>query len=322
MKKIIVQCALLLGPLCGGAAQAAEPYPSRPVTIVVPFAPGGSSDAISRIMAQELGKKWKQSVIIENRAGGQTMIGTGYVVRAPADGYTIGYVSYAWSTNQFLAKELPYKPEDLAPITLLGRYPLALYTRGDLPVKTLADFVAYAKHAEKPLTFGDAGVGSSSHLAALDFADSVGIKVVSVPYKSGTIGAINDMMGGQIDALFEGRTFKQFADDKRLKVLVLAQPKQMANWTEVPDAVQAGYPQLDIAAYFGLMVAAKTPKDIQQQLSRDVGDVLRDPQVQQRLLQLGLVPTPQTPAQFGVFLQEQHDRLGALIERHRAQLSE
>jgi tripartite-type tricarboxylate transporter receptor subunit TctC len=318
MKKTIAMLALLC-PALFGAAQA-QTYPSRPVTLVVPFAPGGSSDAISRIMAQELGKKWNQSVIVENRAGGQTMIGTGYVARAPADGYTILYVSYAWSTNQFLVKDLPYKPTDLAPVTLLGRYPLALFTRGDLPVKTLADFVAYAKKSPKPMTFGDAGVGSSSNLAALDFADSVGIKSISVPYKAGTIGAINDLIGGQIDAVFEGRTFKPYADAGKLKALVLAQPKRMANWQDIPDAVEAGYPKLDIAAYFGLMLPAKTPEDIREKLSRDVGEVLRDPQVQERLLQLGLVPTPQTPAQMGTFLQEQHDRLGALVARHKDQL--
>jgi tripartite-type tricarboxylate transporter receptor subunit TctC len=318
MKRKLALAALLISPLFGSAH--AETFPTRAVTIVVPFAPGGSSDAISRIVGQELGKKWNQSVIIENRAGGQTIIGSNYVARAPADGYTILYVSYAWTTNQFLVKDLPYRTTDLAPVTLLGRYPLALYVRGDVPANTLAEFVAYAKKQPKPITVGDAGVGSSSHLAGLDFADTVGIKTVAVPYKSGTIGAINDLMGGQIDAVFEGRTFKQYADAKRLKVLVLAQPQRMANWQELPDAVESGYPKLDIAAYFGLMVPAKTPDAIAQQISRDVGDALRNKDVQAKLLQLGLVPTPQTPAQFGAFLQDQHGKLGALVARHRDQL--
>jgi tripartite-type tricarboxylate transporter receptor subunit TctC len=163
-------------------------------------------------------------------------------------------------------------------------------------------------------------VGSSSHLAGLDFADEVGIKSISVPYKAGTIGAINDLIGGQIDGVFEGRTFKTYSDAGKLKALVLAQPKRMANWPDLPDAVEAGYPKLDIAGYFGLMLPAKTPTDIRDKLSRDVGEVLRDPAVQERLLQLGLVPQPQTPAEMGAFLKDQDVKLGKLVARHKDQL--
>ena len=287
---------------------------------MVPFAPGGSSDAISRIVAQELSKKWQQPVVIDNRAGGQTVIGTSYVARAPADGYTILYTSYAWTTNQFLVKSPPYQPAELAPVTLLGRYPLALYVKGDLPVNSLAEFVSYAKNAGRPLSFGHAGIGSSSHLAALDFADAVGIKIISVAYKSGTIGAINDLIGGQIDALFEGRTFKQYADEKRLKALFIAQPKRLPNWAELPNAPEAGYPSLDIAGYFGLMLPAKTPKAIQEQVYADVAEVLANPQLQDRLLQLGLLPAALTPAQFNSFLEGEHAKLGALVARHRDQM--
>jgi tripartite-type tricarboxylate transporter receptor subunit TctC len=318
MKKTIALFMASSAMLCGGAN--AETFPSHAVTLVVPFAPGGSSDAISRVVAQALGKKWRQSVIVDNRAGGQTTIGTGVVARSPADGYTILYNSYAWSTNQYLIKDLPYKQTDLKPVTLLGISPLALLVGGNLPVNTLAEFVAYAKKSAKPISIGNAGVGSSSHLAALEFADIVGIKIIPVPYKSGTIGAINDVLGGQIDAVFEGRTFKPYVDAKRLKALVAAQPERMVSWKEIPDSVEAGYPTLNVPSYFGLMVPAKTPTAIQNQIASDVGGVLRDPQVRDRLLSIGLEPRPQTPAEFGAFLQVQHDKLKVLVARHKAEL--
>jgi tripartite-type tricarboxylate transporter receptor subunit TctC len=297
-------------------------FPDRPVTIVVPFAPGGSSDSVARIVAQALGEKWKQTVLVENRPGGNTMIGTSYVARAPADGYTLFYTSYAWSTNPFLVKNMTYKVDDLKPVTLLGIYPLALYVRGDLPADTLPEWVAYLKKENKPAVIGTAGVGASTHLAALDMQDATGIAMTSVPYKSGTIAAINDVMGGQIDGVFEGRLFKQYADSKRMKVLFIGLPQREANWNDVPSATDAGYPSLDMAAYFGLMAPAKTPDAVRQQISADVADVMKNPAVNQKLLDLGLLPQPGTPAQFATFLHDLHVKLGALIERHRSQLQE
>jgi tripartite-type tricarboxylate transporter receptor subunit TctC len=319
----LLASALLACAVLGVALPArADTFPNKPVTLVIPFAPGGSSDGISRIVGQELSRKWKQPVLIDNRSGGQTMIGTGYVAKAPADGYTIGYVSYAFTTNQFLVKNMPYQASDLAPVTLLGRYPLALFVKGDLPVNSLAEFVALARKSPNPLSFGHAGTGSSSHLAALDFADTVGIKMLPVGYKSGTIGAINDLIGGQIDALFEGRTFKQYVDDKRLKALVLAAPARLRNWPELPAAPEAGYPDLDVSGYFGLVLPARTPRAIQEQIAADVADVLKDERVQERLLALGLQPAPGTPAQFEAFLKDQHARLGKLVERHHDQMAD
>jgi len=322
MKNPIASAVLVCCALSASFYAHSQTFPDKPVTIVVPFAPGGSSDAISRILGQELSKKWKQPVIIDNRSGGQTTIATHYVAKAPANGYTIGYVSYAFTVNQLLAKNLPYQPADLAPVTLLGRYPLALFVKGDLPVNSLAEFVAYAKKAPKPLAFGHAGTGSSSQLAALDFADTVGIKVLPVGYKAGTIGAFNDLMGGQIDAFFEGRNFKQYADEKQLKALVLAAPERLPNWPELPASPQAGYPALDVSGYFGLVVPARTPKAIQEQIATDVAAAMKDDKVHERVMALGLQPAPMRPEQFGAFLRDQRDKLSKLVDRHRDQMAE
>ena len=162
-------------------------FPDKPVTIVVPFGVGGSSDAQARVIAQELSKKWGQPVVVDNRAGGQTVIGTSLVAKAKPDGYTILYIAFAWITNQYLIKELPYKASDFAPITSLGRYPLALMVRSDVPATTVAEYVAYAKAQNRPMNFGISTIGASMHLAALEFANQTGIEMVFPPYKSGSI---------------------------------------------------------------------------------------------------------------------------------------
>lgn len=306
-----------IGALAGACAASAAPYPAKPVTIVVPFAPGGPSDNVARILAQELGKQWGQSVIVDNRPGGQTSIATGYVARGASDGYTLLYISPSWTTNPLLMASLPYKPADLAPVTLVGRYPLVLFTRGGDGARTLKQFVEQARASNDPVALGNAGIGSSSHLAGLEFADAVGIKAIAVPYKAGTIGAINDLIGGQIAGVFEGRNFKPFVDDGRLRALMIGQPGRMENWQDVPSATDVGYPALELSSYFGVMVHAKAPQDIRAQLARDIGDVLRKPAVRERILELGLIPEPQTPAEFEQFLAAQHTRMEALIGRHK-----
>lgn len=319
---LLVAASALLPAVHARAGAEAQAFPNKPVTLVIPFATGGSSDAIGRILGQELSRRWKQPVIIENRPGGQTVPGTAFTTKAAPDGYTIGFVSYAWTTNQFLKTNLPYKTSDLMPVTLLGRYPLALFVKGDLAVKSLAEFVAYAKKANRPMSFGHTGIGSSSHLAALELADTLGINIVPVTYKNGTIGAVNELAGGEIDALFEGRTFKQYVDVRRLKALVLAGPKRLPNWTELPAAPEEGYPDLDMAGYYGLMVPANTPVATRNQINADVAAALKNPRVEERLRAIGVQPASMTPEQFGAFLTTQRIKLGALIERHREQLND
>ncbi|WP_186332283.1 tripartite tricarboxylate transporter substrate binding protein [Bordetella genomosp. 13] len=316
MRKLIHTLAVLAGLALPLAASAA-PFPAQPVTIVVPFAPGGPSDNVARVLARELSKRWGQSVIVDNRPGGQTTIATSFVARAKADGHTLLYISPSWTTNPLLMDSLPYKPQDLTPVTLVGRYPLALLTRGGSGPRSLAEFIEQARASSQPVALGNAGIGSSSHLAALEFADAVGIKIISVPYKAGTIGAINDLIGGQISGVFEGRNFKPFVDDGRLRALLIGSAARMENWQDVPSATDVGYPDLELSSYFGIMVGARTPPEVRDQLARDIGEILRKPEVRAHILDLGLTPEPQTPQAFGDFLQAQHDRMQALIGRHK-----
>ena len=321
MKHLMRDIAGLLLLACTGffQAAAATDFPDKPVTIMVPYAAGGSSDAIARIVAKELSKKWNQAVLVDNRAGGQTVIATSAVAKARSDGHTLLYTPFSWITNQFLMKDLPYKSSELAPVTLLGRYPLALMVRADLPVNTLGELLDYAKKANRPLTFGIAAIGSSMHLATLEFANQTGIEIISVPYKGGSIAALNDLMGGQIDAIFEGAVYKPHIDGRRVKALFLGQSERMSGWA-LPSAPEVGLPKFGMAAWFGLMAPGETPAAIREKIAADVTEVLRQADVRERLAALGLITDGMSPAQFFAFLEGERSKLGVFVERNRAQL--
>lgn len=291
-------------------------FPDKPVTIVVPFAAGGSSDMIARLVGGELSKKWGQPVIIEIKPGGQTVIATNQVAKARPDGYTILFNSFALITNQLLMNDLPYRTSDLTPVTLLGKYPLALLVRGDLPANNLQELITYAKSAKKPLSFGNAGMGSSMQIAALDFASQTGINIIEVPYK-GSIAAMNEVMGGQIDAVFEGQAFKQYADGQRAKALFIAQADRKDGW-DVPSATEAGMKDFAFAAWFGFMLPPSTPQDIATKISTDVGEILKRPDVRQRLSDVGLVAEGMTPQAYSAYLTAEYDKLKKLLTKSGA----
>ena len=318
-KRLALSAALIALGLVSAVSQAA--YPDKPVTIVVPYGVGGSSDAQARVVAQALSKKWNQPVVIDNRAGGQTVIGTNLVAKAKPDGYTILYVAFAWISNQFLIKELPYKASDLSPITTLGTYPLALMVRSDVPANTVAEYIAYAKAQNRPMNFGISTIGASMHFAALEFSNQTGVPMAFPPYKSGSIGALNDLIGKQIDGIFEGAVFKPHADGGRVKALFMGQKDRMPGW-DLPSATEVGLPNFDMTAWYGLMVPSATPNAIQEQLSADVRAVLAQPDVRERFAGLGVIADGMTPKQFEAFLAKEYSKLGSFIERNRAQLSE
>lgn len=318
-KRLALNAALIALGLVSAVSQAA--YPDKPVTIVVPFGVGGSSDAQARVVAQALSKKWNQPVVIDNRAGGQTVIGTNLVAKAKPDGYTILYVAFAWISNQFLIKELPYKASDLSPITTLGTYPLALMVRSDVPANTVAEYIAYAKAQNRPMNFGISTIGASMHFAALEFSNQTGVPMAFPPYKSGSIGALNDLIGKQIDGIFEGAVFKPHADGGRVKALFMGQKDRMSGW-DLPSATEVGLPNFDMTAWYGLMVPSATPNAIQEQLSADVRAVLAQPDVRERFAGLGVIADGMTPKQFEAFLAKEYSKLGSFIERNRAQLSQ
>ena len=313
-RKLAILAAVLWLPLAATAQESA--FPAGPVTLVVPFAAGGSSDVIARAIAPALAKKWGKPVLIDNRAGGNTIIAASHVLNAAPDGHTIFYASYAWVTNQLLAANLPYAPGAMSPVTLLGRYPLLLYVRADLPANSVAELVAYAKKSANRLNFANAGAGSSTHLAAAGFANAAGIEVTHVPYRS-TAPAMQDLVGGQVDALFEGLAFRSFAESRRVKALFVGQPDALPDWPGLPTAKDAGLGSFSMGSWFGLLVPARTPPAVTEKISADVAAAVRQPEIDAQLRKAGLIPQPMKPAEFAAFLDAERVKLKTVIERNR-----
>jgi tripartite-type tricarboxylate transporter receptor subunit TctC len=285
--------------LLAGAALA-DDYPSRPVTLIVAYPPGGSSDVIGRVVAQALSKQLKQSFIVENRSGFGGNVGAKYASKAAKDGYTLLMCAVtAASISQTLAPEQTnYNLEtDFAPISMLGKAPLALVVNTAMPVNSLAEYVAYVKQRPKQVTFSSAGIGTTQHLGGELFELMTGTKLVHVPYK-GSGPSMTDLLGGQVQSTFEtGPAIAPFLKSPKLRVLAYANETRSTVMPEVPTAAEAGLPGFDVAATYGLLAPAGTPQAIIDKLNAEVKVLLNLPEVKATLAQQGVEPTYTTPTQ-------------------------
>jgi tripartite-type tricarboxylate transporter receptor subunit TctC len=282
------------------AAAADTAYPTKPVTVVVAYPPGGSSDVIGRVIAKALGQHFSQTFVVENRAGFGGNVGAKSVASAPKDGYTLlmGAVT-AHSISQSLAPEKAnYNLEqDFAPISMLGKAPLTVVVNNTLPVATLAEFIAYAKKEPGRITFGSAGVGTTQHLAGELFMQMTKSRLVHVPYK-GSGPAMTDLMGGQIQAVFEtGPAIVPFLKGGRVKPIAYANETRSAVMPDVSTTAEAGLPGFNVSGTYGLLAPSGTPQEIIDKLNAAVKTALSQPDVKTTFEQQGLEPTYTTPAQ-------------------------
>lgn len=318
--RILIAVALAAAALLPLSSPAAgDTFPNRTVTLIVPFAPGGATDVLGRLLATELAKRWGQAVIVDNKPGGNTVIATQATARALADGYTGMLATFAWATNPYLMKNLPYEPSALVPVAFLGSLPQVLYLRPDIPAKTVPELAEYVRKSGKPLTIGNAGSASAPHISAVQFANRTGIPTTDVPYKGMSLAA-NDVMGGQIDAMFEGATYRQHVDAKKLNALLVAQDEPLSSWPSLATSGAAGLPGFESAAWFVLLLPARTPADVQQAYSREVNAVLAQPDVQAQLLKFGILVRPMTLPQVATFVDNQRRELGAVIQKNNLKL--
>ena len=301
------------------APAAAQTFPSRPVTMVVPFPPAGITDGIARLVAPKLAEKWKQPVIVDNRAGGGTIIGTQAVVKAPADGHTLLLTSFGFTTNQILVKNLPYEARSLAPLNLTSTAPNVLYLHPSVPASTVAELIAYAKANPGKLTFASSGNATSPHLAAELFASATGIEFVHVPYK-GTAPAMADVLGGQVSGIFDTMQSMQYVKAGKLKALAVASRKRLPGAPELPTFAEAGIPAMEMASWFGYFVAAETPAAVRKKLFDDIQEVLAMPDTQAKIAALGAEPALIGQADFARFLDSELDRWTKVIRERRIKL--
>ena len=287
----------LLGFFCCTAL--GQPFPSKPVRIIVPFSPGGVADSSARVISERLAARLGQSVLVENRPGASGNIGTHAVATSPADGYTLllGFDG-TMVVNPHVYAKLPFDTlRDFAPVTKLGDATLILVAHPSVPAKDLREFLAVAK--KQNFSYGTAGTGSTPHLAGELLAQRSGISLTHVPYKGGG-QAMGDVVGGQIPLVFTAiATAQQFVKSGKLKGLGVSSARRSSALPEVGTFVESGLDGFVVDSWVGILAPAKTPPAVTERLQKDIAAVLGEPQTRERYATLGIEPVGNAPAQFG-----------------------
>jgi tripartite-type tricarboxylate transporter receptor subunit TctC len=322
-RRVMSVLALGAAAFCFGASAHAQAYPSRSIKLVVPFAPGGGSDAVARVIAQALSQRLGQQMYVENRPGAGGSIGAAMVAKSTPDGYTL----LLGSTSEIVQYPIvsARKPYDalkaFAPIGLVGSVPMALIVNKDLPVNSVQDVIRYAKANPEKINFGSGGTGTTTHLAVELFAASTGIKLTHVPYK-GSAAVIPDMLNGNIQlamALVPG--VMPFADGRaNLKILAVSTANRAPALPAVPTMQEAAVKNYDTSLWTGLLAPAGTPKEIVTRLSSELGAALASPEVRSALARQGAEATPSTPEQFAAKVGAEQKSWSALISEAGIQI--
>jgi tripartite-type tricarboxylate transporter receptor subunit TctC len=292
----------LLAPLTAHA----QPYPNRPIKIIVPYAAGGAVDIVARTIGQPLAEVLKQPVIVDNRPGASANIGMEMVAKATPDGYTLLMASNGIATNMALFPHLTFEARrDFAPIAKIGYAPLVIVAPASSPAKSLKDLIAMAKAEPGKLTYASAGNGSSGHLAGELLKSTAKVDVLHVPYKGGA-PAITDLLGERISFMpINPVEVMAHIRAGRLRALAVASDKRFPLLPDVPTAAEAGFPGYEASVWWGFVAPAKTPPEIVRQLNAETNKALANPAIANKLGELGVVVTPGTPDQFAAFIKSQ-----------------
>ncbi len=315
--------AMALAALAGMPTLAiAQAWPTRPITYVVPFTPGGTTDVIGRTIAQHLTQTLGQPVVVENKAGAAGAVGAAFVAKAKPDGYTmLGGTISTHAINAGLYKDLPYDPiKDFEPITLVGFIPNALYVNAQLPVNSVAELIALLKKDDKVRTFASSGAGTSTHLAGELFGDLIGVKLTHVPYK-GTPQAFQDVVGGQVAFMFDQLTAGlPLVKAGRLKLLAVTTEKRSPLSPETPTMGEAGVKDFVMVSWQAVFAPKGTPSPIVTQLNTDIVKILKTPDVRDKMqATMGIEIVASTPEELTKLMQAEIPRWSALIKKSGAQ---
>jgi tripartite-type tricarboxylate transporter receptor subunit TctC len=318
---IAAAALLVLAPathraLAQASSEAAPTYPLRTVKLVVPFAAGGSTDALARLVAQMLSERLGQQFIVENVGGAGGTIGAAQAARAAPDGYTLLAATPGPITiNPAIQAKIPYDPlRDFAPIALVGDSPAVVIVKKGSPIATLADLVALAKSKPEGVTFGSAGHGSFAHLSAELFKSLAGIKLTNVAYR-GTGPAITDLLGGRIDVMFENYVSVQgFLSSGEIKALAVGSAHRLPFLPDVPTVSELGVPGYESSSWFGLLAPAGTPTGVIQKLNQAVAKGIREPALGERLATLGVEAVGDSPDEFARYLAAKAEEMRKLVK--------
>ena len=300
---LVVAASSVLGSV---ASPAQEPYPSRTVKIVIPAAPGSTTDTLARIVADQLSRKWGKATIVENIPGGAMNIGAGFVARAAADGYTLLIAPPSpLSYNHLIYRDPGYDPTKFVPITMLAKIPNVLVVRKDLPAATLQELIDYGKANPGKLSYASQGVGSTAHLSAAQLEAQAGIKMVHVPYR-GAQPALTDVVAGHVDMFFDTlATSVPLYRDGKVKLMGVADLQRAGVVPDVPTLSEAGLPGFKSITWFGLVAPPATPAALAEKINRDVVEILERPEIGDLLRRISLEAGATTPADTARFFADE-----------------
>ncbi len=316
--------ALALGGLVALAPMAAlaqdSNFPNRPVRIVIPTAPGGNMDLLARVVAEKLTTAWGQQVIVESRAGANTMLASTAVARSAPDGYTALFTISGFIQNLVLQASPPYQMSDFAPVSMVASFPIALAASTELPANNLTEMVALAKAKPNTLTYGSYGVGSSGHIIGEGLANLAGIKTTHVPYR-GEAASFPDLVSNQIQLAYGSVGFyaRQIPTGK-VKLIAVASPQRLKDFPDVPTFAEAGYEGVNLAGWGGMFLPAGTPQPVVDKWVQEVRRIAAMPDVQKRILDMGFIPVGNSGSEFAQDLKDEIAKWGAVIRANNIKL--
>jgi tripartite-type tricarboxylate transporter receptor subunit TctC len=297
-----------------GAAWA-QAYPSKPITLLVPFPPGGPTDLVARVLAKKMSEQMGQSIVIDNKPGANGNIAAVAAAKAAADGYTVLYNTSSITLSPALYKSLAYDVQrDLAPVALTAVVPLALVVNPAVPANNVREFIAYAKANPAKLSYGSAGNGNVTHLAAFQLVRHHDIDATHVPYR-GSAPADVDLVAGQIQFMTDTiNSVMPFVKDKRLKLLAVTTSQRMSLFPDVPTLGETVMPGFEAGAWQGIMVPANTPKAVVQRLNAEINKALQSAEVKEKLALQGAEPLGSTPEEYGAYVKKELARWAAVVK--------
>ena len=294
----------------------AQDFPRKPVRLIAPFAPGGATDLLARLVSQKLSDRWGQSVLVDNRTGAGGIIAAEILAKSPPDGHTIfACTTGNFAIQPFLYKTLPFNPDkDLVPVTQTGSLPYIIVVHPSLPVKNVKELIAFAKSHPGQINYASSGIGSASHLSPEMFKSMAGINIVHVPYK-GTGQAIGDLLAGQVVMMFDQpvSTLPHVKAGK-LRVLAITSGKRFPTLQEIPTVAESGIPGFEAVSWAGVCAPGGTSKEIVNRLQGEVAKVLKLPDVSERLMRDGIEPIGSTPEQFHAFIEREKIKWSKVVK--------
>ncbi|WP_399679898.1 Bug family tripartite tricarboxylate transporter substrate binding protein [Xenophilus sp.] len=321
-RRTLLAAAVAALGLCAGPGALAQgsAFPDKPVRIVIPTAPGGNLDVLARVVAAKLNELWGQAVIVESKPGANTILATSHVAKSPADGYTALFTISGFVQNLVLQPNPQYRMNDLAPVSIVASFPITLAANAQLPADDLAGVVRLAKAAPEKYSFGSYGVGSGGHLIGEGLNRAAGIRIKHVAYK-GEAASFPDLASGNIALAYGSAGFyaNQVGSGK-VKIIAVASANRLATFPTVPTFAEAGYPDINLPGWGAMFLPAGTPAAVVDKYVAAVRQIVRMPDVKEKILQLGYEPVGNTNTEFAQFLQEDLQRWTKIVRENDIRL--